>query len=101
MKELNEFKFPNHIIVCDKSIPIDVYVSASDGISYLEVCIGNDVIDALTDGSICNRIAQIYDLIHRHIAAMSEQCDMDLTDETIEVNYPYLIFKFYGMRKEH
>ena len=102
MKELHEFKFTNNIIVRDKAIPVDVYVSTPDGISYLEVNIGSDIIYDLTDGTICNRIAQIYDLIYQHIVAMSEQCaiDMDMNNEIIEVNDPYLIFKFYGVRKE-
>ena len=99
MKELHEFRFTNRIIVCDKSITVDVYVGTHDGISYLEVNIGNDVIDALTTGSICDRVKQIYVFIYQHIVMMSEQCDIDITDETIEVN-DYLVFKFYGVRKE-
>lgn len=100
MKDLHEFRFTNHIIVCDHAIPVDVYVSTPDGISYLEVCIGNDVICTLTTGDICDRVQKLYALTYQHIVAMSKQCDIDITDETIEVNDPYLVFKFYGIRKE-
>ena len=102
MKELRDFCFINHIVVCNHAIPVDVYVSTPDGISYLEVRIGDDVIDNLTNCDILSRVQQLYTLIYPHIETMSNQCDIVMTDdETIAADDANnLIFKFYGVRKE-
>lgn len=99
MKELHDFDFTNHIVVRNHAIPVNVYVSTPDGVSYLEVRISNEVICDLTDGSICNRIQNLYKLIYPRIEQMGYSCDIDLTnDETIEVEDACLIFNFHGCR---
>ena len=99
MKELHDFDFTNHIVVDNHAIPVTVYVSTPDGVSYLEVRISNEVIYNLTDGSICERIQQLYKLIHQRIEHMGYSCDIALTnDEIIEIKDACLIFNFHGWR---
>lgn len=99
MKKLHDFDFTNHIVVDNHAIPVTVYVSTPDGVSYLEVRINNEVISDLTNGSICERIQQLYKLINPRIEQMGYSCDIDLTnDETIEVEDANLIFNFHGCR---
>lgn len=102
MGKLRDFSFVNNIVVHNRLITVDVYVSKSDGISCLKVNISNEDICLLTDGSIHNRIKELYDVIYPSIESMSNACDIILlpAEERLEVAGSYLVFKFYGWRKE-
>jgi hypothetical protein len=98
MKDLHEFRFTNHIIVQDNDVPVDVYVSTPDGISIIKVKISNDMLETVDCDCILNKFGKLHTLIYPYVESLSYQVDIFITDETIEADEGYLVFKFYGVR---